>query len=673
MTSSCSFRKLLTEDLKRRIWLPLLSIYLYITYILDFTLAQSNQKLFFGDSRLGPANIAVFWITIFMAVLAALQGFCFLFSEEKTDFYFSLPVKRCRLFFSVYVNGLLFSLIPCVLSRLVCYFIEGSRSSETLYDVWMGIVVNTIGFVMIYHLIICVVLLTGQFLAATCGTAFVFLYGIFTFGYVFQKYSSSFFNTYYKIDLINALAIYVSPYHLYRTLTGLETIQEVGEWKLYDYLIPFLAVLLISCVLFLTAYSLFLKRPAESSGKMLAFQRSEWIAKFVIAIPMIMITGYYAMSISLSSRSLILLVAGILLSSFALNGLLESLFQANVRCFFAHRLHAVVLAIVCLIASASFYFDYWQFDNYSPQIQDVDSAAVYIYGLDDKTTIPSPHVLSSFYHADTQLDSMSLTKEHKEALIDWISRIRKVNADDIDPITYVAVGYRINKNETIYRKYPIYQQEDLDAFSSIYDSPQYKKGCYPLLTDEHIGTRHFVWSNGIETFHLDLTEEENKELLRCLQDDSMNLSMNDLNSTPPIGTLSLVYTGAETGDYLFLYPTFEATLSYMNSLGLPAQKNIDEYEITGVQIFEKFSKTSTFGKITNSRKRILDTTNTLEIQELIPALLPDSYAVNPFLYPTAPQYQALVTIRDRQGKTFRYLTMSLKSGPITDTLPSLEE
>ena len=672
MISSCSFRKLQGEDIKRRIWLLLFSVYLYITYIIDYALAQSGQKLLFGDIRLGPSNSTVFWITMLLAVISALQGFSFLFSEEKTDFYFSLPVKRSRLFLSIYINGVLFSVVPCILSRLICYFIEGSRTPTALYEVWMGILVNLIGFLMIYHLIICVVFLTGQLLTATLGTALVFSYGVFTFGYVFQKYSSSFFSTYYKIDLINALAIYVSPYHLYNVLSGKDTIQEIGEWKFSNYMTPFIVMLLITFLLFLAAYFLFKKRPAESTGRTLTFHRSASVIKFMLAIPVIMTVGYFTMSLSLNGRSLSLLVVGILSSALVINGLLESLLQSDIKCFFSRKIHTAMLIALCIIGSASFYFDIWNFDSYLPEAKHVDSAAVYIYGLDEADTILATHALSDFYRADMQLDSMHLTGDDKEALISWISDIRKTTVDTEPPLTYIAVAYH-NKTQTTYRKYPVYRYEDLDAFSSIYDSVSYKTSAFPLLADQHVGTRHFVWSNGIETFHLDLTEEENIELLENLSKDSFALSLNDLKAALPIGALSLVYTGSESGEQLYLYPTFENTLSYLESLGLPAKKGIEDYKVIGIQIFEKFSETSAFGKVTNSRKRILDTTNPEEIEELIPTLFPDSYGINPLLYPTAGQYQAVVSVQDTQKRTMQYLTMTLKNGKVTETLPSLHE
>lgn len=673
MISNCSFRKLLAEDMKRRFWLLLLSVYLYITYIVDYALAQSGQRLLFGDDRLGPASKPLLFITMLLAVLSALQGFSFLFSEEKTDFYFSLPVKRNRLFLTVYINGLIISLVPCLFSRLICYFVEGSRMSEALQDVWLGMLVNTFGFLMVYHLVLCVLLLAGQFLIAAAGTALSFFYGIFTFGFVFQKYSSSFFNTYYKIDLINALAVYVSPYHLYRALAGLDTIQEIGQWKLGDYIIPFTVVAAIAAGLFFAAFFLYLKRPAESAGQTLAFGHSKRIIKFIFAVPAALTVGYYSMLCSLSGRSLLLLFVGLLFASFVLNGLLEALFQSDFKGFLSHRMDTVILCFLCVAAAGSFYFDIWQFDDYSPKGKDVDSAAVYIYGLDDAEEIPVSSTGSGFGRADDQLETMSLTKENKTALLSWLSAVREKTAKGEAPLTFAAVAYRTAGGHTSYRKYPIYSPEDLETFSSIYEAAEYKTGAFPLLADKNVGTRHFLWSNGVQSFHLDLTEEENEALLKQLFEDCSAVSILTLKAELPIGDLSLVYTGSESGERMLVYPSFTGTLDFLEKLGLPVRSSIKDYKITELQIYEKHRDTGPFGKVTLSRSRVLDTDSVQEINEVLPELIPDGYAVNPLLNPQETKYQAMLNVKDTPGRTIRYITAALKNGKTADSLPSQGE
>lgn len=674
MTSNCSFRRLMTENLKRRIWLILLSLYLYLTYIIDYILAQSGQAMSFGDEQLGPANRTVLLITVILGIVSAFQGFGFLFSEEKTDFYFAMPVKRRRLFFSVYINGVLISIIPCVFSRLICYFVEGSRSQEALLATWMGILINLAGFLLIYHIGLCVILLTGHIVIAAVGTLIAFYYGTIAFGFMIQKFSSAFFFTYYKTDMMNSLSMILSPYALYGKLSSAYGFDEMGFGNMAALLPLLVFVFLSAAALFLLIYMLFQKRPAEASGRSLAFDKSHAILKAVLSIPVALIAGYYMMRCSPSSRSLLLLLVGLLFACFTINGILEVIFQFDIKGFFTHWKHFIFISVFCIAAAAGFYFDIWNYDDYMPDIQSVDSAAAAIWGLDDAFDISELETPRDMSSKDIQLEEMTLTKEAKVSLLEWVEEIRSEPEFTEKPLTYVAIAYHLFEGNTVYRKYPVYSAEQLDSFDKIYESEDYKKGAFPLYDTDSIGTRHFVWSNGIESYHLDLSDEENETLLfSCIADDLKNLNLNDIKQAFPIGTLTLAYPSGSSGDDCLIYPTFTHTLNYLESLGIPAYKTIQDYEITHIQVFEKHKDTNIFGKVTLSRNLVLDTKEQQEIQNYVSSLIPDAYAVNPLLNPAASQYQVLVSMSDELPKTIQIHTMTLKNGKMADTLSSYSE
>lgn len=658
MTSSCSFRKLLAENMRRRTWLILLSVYLYVTYILDFTLSQSRQVLVFGSDKLGPGNKTVFLFTVLLAILSALQGFYFLFSEEKTDFYFSLPIKRSRLFLSIYVNGLLISIVPCILSRLTCYFIEGSRTRETLCDAWMGILINTAGFLLIYHLALLVMVLTGNLLLALAGMGLMFCYSSLAFGLVFQRYSSAFFHTYFKMDLMNALALYLSPYSLYLSLTGADKIGDAKAWSLQAHLPQAAAVLFFAALGFALVYILFNRRPAEAAGRSLAFTKSGTAIKFILAVPLVLMAGYYVMLCSLNGRSLVLLGFGILLASFTVNGLLESVFRLDIRGFQKKKREFLYLALICMGISACFYFDVWGYDNYLPRAKDVKSAAVAVYGLnqapdDDMDLTPSA--------IEPILENMTLTGSDKKQLLKWLKDVRQSPAHTGVPLTYAVAAFRLSGHKTVYRKYPVRYASRLDAFAEIYKTQAYKEGVLPILSEKSPGRRTFYWSNGIQGYHLDLTDDENKFLLSCLAKDYMNLTMKDVKQEFPIGSLALVYQDSTNGEQAYIYPSFTHTLKALKQWEIPALKGAKDYDIKEIRLFEKHRKTSPFGKVTLSLSLVSDIKEKSGIDKLSPFLIPGGYNVNPLLRPAADKYQATVSLRDSSGKTLSYAAMTLKS------------
>lgn len=660
MISNCSFPKLFKETMKRRIWLVLLSIYLYLTYIIDFTLAQSGKALFIGDDKLGPGSRTVFLITIMLAVLSAFQGFGYLFSEEKTDFYFSLPVKRSRLFFAGYFSSILIAVVPMVFARLVCYILEGSRSGDALYVTWMGILLNTLGFLMIFHLVLAVILLTGHLLVAAGGTILLFFYGTIAFGLVIGKYSSAFFDTYYRADLMNFLAVCASPYQLYGTLAGTGREEDIEGWLLASRQPEMAAVLIIIAVTFVLIFLLFQKRPAEAAGRALAFKRTKIVLKFILAVPAALIIGYYIMLCSVGSRSFVLLVTGILFGAFTVNGILEILFQFDIRGILSGKLHFAVISIFCLIIAGSFVSDLWGYDDYTPSASEVQSAAVFIRGLDDPSFTGKNGADFEGSRADAQLSAMQLKGSDKEVFLSWLEDVRTAAAHVPEPLTYAAVAYHMSDSRTIYRKYPVSGDEELEAFHSIYESSAYKKGAFSAISHKSPGIRQYVWSNGIESYHLDLNGEENEHLLKLLTSDLTGLRISDIKKDLPLGTLSLVYGTSDYGEEAPLYPCFTATLDYLESVGIPARKTVTDYPLTRVQLFEKSEKTSALGKKTASRSLILDTGDAGEIQKLSGQLLPAEYAANQLLNPVNTSYPAVISWRDSTGRTVNYSNMILK-------------
>jgi len=103
MISKPSFLDFLVECLKRYTGVIIVSLFLHISYIIDFAMARQGVYLLSGDDKLGPQNTMIFNITIIMAVISGLQGFAYLHSEKQSLMFLGLPLKRRHLFLYEYV------------------------------------------------------------------------------------------------------------------------------------------------------------------------------------------------------------------------------------------------------------------------------------------------------------------------------------------------------------------------------------------------------------------------------------------------------------------------------------------------------------------------------------------------------------------------------------------
>lgn len=657
------------EDFHRRLWTLLLSGYLYLSCILDYALSLQGSRLFWGSPVLGPANPSWFFISSLMAVLCAFQGFSYLFSETQCDFYYTLPLKRSRLLIAGYLNGLLIGLLPCIIGRFTCLVIEGSFSSSARYYTGMGMLVSVIGFLLIYHMALVIQFLSGRVLVAIAAMLLTLAYGPVTFGFIIRKYSTLFFDTYYREDFIDTLAVYTSPYTLYQAFAGVQESSGSDDWTLSAHTGPLTAAVLFLIVLFFLAAVLFQKRPAENCGKVLTFPKAEFPLKSILTIPAALLCGCYFMGLSLDAHSFVWLVIGIIFSAFTIHGLLEIFFRFDIRGMISKKRQMLFISVFSLLIASSFYFDWWRYDSYTPAIENVAAIAVSPSGLDDNSW-QSEDIIDSFPISDitdSRLNTMRLTGDNKQIALDWLESLHRRfltdSAEDRTPLSYAAAAYILENGKTVYRKYPIYDTIALDEFASVYDMEEYKTGTNSLASHETTGRQHFVWSNGLETYHLDLSYEENEALLSAYKEDLAGLSLDTLKQELPVGKLSLSYGNYGGGDSGLLYPCFTHTLDLLEENGIPARKTLSaDYEICGLQLYEIAEDVSVHSAPEKKKVLIEDITGPAELQKLQPWLLYAGFAVNPILNPVDTGYEVTVLFRDSRGQTYDYADAYLKLG-----------
>lgn len=106
------------------------------------------------------------------AVIAAMEGYSYLYDRRKVDRFHSEPVS-CRIrFFSIYLNGFKNFALPYLCSVLLSVLIGGYYHLLTgkMIGYFVGITVFTmLFFLAVYHMAILAVVLTGNYIAGVCG------------------------------------------------------------------------------------------------------------------------------------------------------------------------------------------------------------------------------------------------------------------------------------------------------------------------------------------------------------------------------------------------------------------------------------------------------------------------------------------------------------------------
>lgn len=634
-----------------------LSCYLFGMYVLE-TASGGNGLLWAGDDRLGPGNQTVMAISILLAVLCGIQGFSYLFSQDRTDFYFSLPVRRRTLFSAAYWNGFLIFAAPCLLSHLLSWFIKDSKHlGDSLFLALAGFLVAAAGFLLFYHITLLAVLLTGNIVITGGLLAFFVFYVSVTFGVIVQMYSKMFFQTFYQADWLKRIKLYLSPLDLYQRMAGSgEYGAGAGRWSLRAHA-PYLAAALgLAAVLYVLVRVFFYRRPAEAAGKAIAFPAAQPVLRFLLVVPLGLMGGYFFRLCGGQSSSVVWVLAGILVAVFTFHGLAEVIFQFRFRAMLSRQRQMLLTAGVCALIACSFYWDLWRYDSYLPEEGKISSVSVSIKGMDDTASYSEfrKEDLRNDLMAESRFRHMELTGERKSAALEWIRSLSEHSEGKQEAITYAAVAYHMKNGSDIYRQYPVTSSVDLEAFQPIYESGEYKAGTVSLISygEEDIDNGYeFTWSNGVSALTPDLSGEEKMELFACYRRDLEDLSMEEATEGVPLGMLNFSKEGSMNGGIGYIYPSFTETVNFLKGKGIPADKRLSDYEILKIVAVtqEKESGSWTdYGRVSIKRETI---DSKAKIKALEKRLMYQKYGIQPLMQPYDMDTDYQVIIKGNEGDT----------------------
>jgi len=410
MTSRNLFFNLLKEDFRRRLWVFILAAVVFFgTFGVAFTMvlqnwvenykhAQANVSvsdsfsygMTYDISGMEPemtlaerlsGNINEFialnpWLMIVAcvgAVICGISGFAFLHSKKQVDFYHSLPVKRELLFAVRFVNGVLFFVIPYIVSLLYVYLIcglFGVMSWKVVQAGTVGMIVQLMGFTVMYLVTILAVLLTGKLLMAFLGLVVFNLYAPAVYGltlalqdvFFITAYGSSvsWENAIFDMKYASPLSYYID---LFVNVRNAETMKTF--WLELGMFVIFAAILAVACLW------LYKKRMSETSEVSMSFKVSEPIIRILIAIPVGVLVGFMFFVIqsdySNGAGAIVWMMVGCVIGTVLAHGFIESLFKGDIKKCLSHKIQLAVTVGVAILIPLFFYYDVLGYDSYLPK------------------------------------------------------------------------------------------------------------------------------------------------------------------------------------------------------------------------------------------------------------------------------------------------------------------
>ena len=570
MTSKISFLKLMQEDAKRRNWmLVFLSVLFFVCYPVLMMIALDGTATINDRWRervalelLAPGNVGIALVVTAAAVMIAAAEFSYLHSKEKMDLYYSIPVRRKKLFLSGYMTGfLMFAgiFLVCEILAMLVAAAKGVSLSLLFLPFLKGSVLHIIEFLLIYSAAAFAMLFTGNTLIAVFGMAVIAGYGP-AVTMIAQAYIETGFYTALKAIQLWKIA-YTTPIGI---LIWIEQgIQHGTPW--FGAACMTLGGIV---VFFLADLWMCTHHRAECGGMALAFPKTEQILKILMVLPGALAIGIVAYSMT-GSNQYSWLFAGFIFGVLVLGMLMEFVYHRDVKLAFAHKIGTGITLAAGILLICALVFDWSGYNRWMPAKEEIkamsvcsrDGLGAQIYG-NRYVTENQMQYLDTFRGVENRLDLeqteqfdviYDLVKEaHAEGNRD---RGEDGNADE------VLVKFIMQDGKTKYRLYFIQDDVWNTAEEKLWQQSWYQELCYPILSDDPQYSEEKLTTINISYIYdgddFVLTGEDAKEVYRTYKKELAGKSKQELETMLEEYDDSAADTVAMDGSASEFYFTFE--------------------------------------------------------------------------------------------------------------------
>ncbi len=561
---------------RKQVWIPCL---LGLCFFLAFPLAELSQLGLWETNGFTPAQIAVlhenYWrsglvfpgwlVILFAGFLNGIQGFIYLHSRRKVDFYHSLPVKRQEMFVQKTLTGILYTGIPYCIMILMALGVSAAKGYFSLNIVKLVLpmaLVHLVIYLFIYFLTVLAVVLTGKALSCALVLAVFFAYPPCLAGLI-QDYRNVFYDTaVYSGDsgIVNLLSEYLSPIQLTSSLA-----QECNGPGFVKYLIW---VVLLGAAAGVLSLVIYMRRKSECAGQPLISTRFARVIKYMVTIP-------FALGVAEIFHSLfggytdgggvtgwIWWIGGLVLGTVLVHGTLEVIYQGDFRKFFSAKFDLAAIAAVVALCFFWYAGDVGHYDTYIPDREEMKAfymqQGMPFYVYNSRTLITREddgYRLSD----DWDIPERSLIpqgEQMSEELYELLEEIVAQHNDVSEPaVGNYTVKYELNSGRKIARNYLFTKDQLYRMMLCDFRDANLKATSYSFLNlgDECLGQT--VQGRFIDRTQTIISNEPEKykKLMEAMRQDVEEASPEELLEQP-VGILDLTFVIPENGSVSVLAP-----------------------------------------------------------------------------------------------------------------------
>mgnify|MGYP003231457041 FL=1 len=525
-------------------------------------------------------------ISSIAAFINSVNGFIYLYSGKKTDYYHGLPMKRTEMFLERVFSGLVYYLMPYIVAEFLMICIGAARGFFSLSIMGMAVkmfFLHIIIYLVIYFSIVLVISVTGNMLMGILCLGGMYLYGI-VLNLILVAYGQSFWQTFfsaeYQYGRFNALLHMASPGTLI-----LNMVSDYAEGKTGKLLA---AVIILGVIFGVLAWTAYKKRPSESAGKSMVYSWISIVVRFMVVVPGGLAVGWIFYSLTTGKVRILWWIFGMILGTVIIHGLSETIYQMSFQGFFTKKLQLVIAGALVAVCALIFQKDLLHFDSYIPKQEDIASMNLNMMSFDQdyyenvqKTKDGEYEITDANNWAEPAMAFVGkngIGDQTYKALQDIVSSNPKGEVINGDYTYYSIIKYTLKSGKEIYRKYWI-GTENLSALvKGLYEEENLKEQKFGFLNLDqkylkNIGLND-ASGNGYSIFQND--SDKMKQLLEAMKKDVDAATAEDFayqfpgkqdvnNMIPGNTNANVQYANWIVG----IYPSFKNTLAILKETGYP--------------------------------------------------------------------------------------------------------
>lgn len=614
---------------KGQIWIPIL---LGLGFLLAFPMAGLLQlgnwsALEYTQEQMGclyenlwrDGYLTTGYIVICIAaVINGINGFWYLYSSRKTDFYHSLPINRRNMFCHKIYTGVLYYLIPYLIMEFLAVCIGAMRGFFSLH--LMGVALSMLVFHLILYFLmyfstVLVVCVTGNILMGGLCLFGFFFYNVFL-RWLLESYREIFYITNYPhkdYGLLRFIRKYASA-----PMLGKSFIESRAEG---DYLWFLTALVIVTAVLGLLSYTAYVKRPSERSGRPMIYRWVAVLVKFLVVVPCGMGVGLIFFLLPTNSSRNLWGIFGLVLGTVLSHGMMEVLYNVDFRKFFSSKLQFAAAALLVILCTSCYSGDFLGYDSYLPSQEKIAGLYVdmymdgygysYVIPQEDGTYVTGVSwdeegisfsgvngIGNTLYGALRSIVESQAEYRRTEGLF-MLRKLFSGYGGTVDAEYTVPVKFVSTSGREVYRNYSMTSKQVRELQIALYEEEGYRDMIYSALKikPEYLTGVRGGFSDGSVYALFQGEDSKLRELLAAYREDVNEAAAGELVEQP-CASLEFAYKLPVKQDvsrmipgensvsfhsgFLYVCPSFERTIAILEKTGYPL--SMEEVPLTSVRM-----------------------------------------------------------------------------------------